>query len=123
MKILIVDDSRVSRMFVRKALPERIKNTAEFREAENGEQAIATYKEWHPGLVLLDLTMPGMTGYEVLETLKAFDPGARVVIVSADIQQSAVQRVMQLGALTHINKPIDAQKIEALFQRLEASTS
>ncbi|OIP51535.1 MAG: response regulator [Deltaproteobacteria bacterium CG23_combo_of_CG06-09_8_20_14_all_60_8] len=123
MKILIVDDSRVSRMFVRKALPERIKNTAEFREAENGEQAIATYKEWHPGLVLLDLTMPGMTGYEVLEALKAFDPGARVVIVSADIQQSAVQRVMQLGALTHINKPIDAQKIEALFQRLEASTS
>lgn len=123
MKILIVDDSRVSRMFVRKALPERIRETADFREAENGEQAIATYKEWHPSLVLLDLTMPGMTGFEVLEALKAFDPGAQVVIVSADIQQSAVEKVMQLGALTHINKPIDTQKLETLFQRLEATTS
>lgn len=123
MKILIVDDSRVSRMLVRKALPDRIKETADFREADNGEQAIATYKEWRPDLVLLDLTMPGMTGYEVLAALKAFDPTARVVVVSADIQQSAVERVKQLGAFTHVNKPPDAQKMETLFQYLEAATS
>jgi two-component system chemotaxis response regulator CheY len=120
MKILIVDDSRVSRMFVRKSLPERIKETAEFREGDDGEQAVAIYKEWRPDLVLLDLTMPGMTGYEALEAIIEFDADARVVIVSADIQQSAVERVMRLGALTHINKPPEPDKMDSLFVMLES---
>ena len=119
MKILIVDDSKMSRLLVRKALPDHIKTTAEFKEADNGETGIEIYKQWLPDLVLLDLTMPGLTGYEVLEHLKNYDENACVVIVSADIQQTAVQKVMELGALAHVSKPPEAGKIEALFNQLE----
>lgn len=114
MKVLVVDDSLLARRSVinvfKKAEP-----TAEFIEAENGSVCLERYKEHAPDLVFLDLTMPVMDGYEALEKLVGFDPKARVVIISADIQTKAKERVLASGAKAMIAKPISPDKMQELL--------
>jgi chemotaxis protein CheY-P-specific phosphatase CheC len=57
--------------------------------------------------MLLDLTMPDMDGYQVLAALRDEHLDCRVVVVSADVQEEAVRRVLELGALAFIRKPAD----------------
>ena len=61
-------------------------------------------------MVFLDLTMPNLDGYGVLETIRQRDLPAMVIVVSGDIQPDAQERVRKLGAMAFIKKPIDADK-------------
>ncbi|MEY8263179.1 MAG: response regulator, partial [Bermanella sp.] len=62
-------------------------------------------------VVFLDLTMPVLDGYGVLEAIKAQDLPAMVIVVSGDIQPEAQERVKKLGAMDFIKKPTDHEKI------------
>jgi two-component system chemotaxis response regulator CheY len=101
-KILIVDDSALSRRTLR-----RILETADYEvaEADDGMTALEIYFLEKPRLVLLDLVMKGMYGLDVLVKLREMDPDARVVVASADIQSSTRKLVAEAGALGFINKP------------------
>lgn len=107
-KILIVDDSSFSRMLIRKALGEE----HTFLEADRGEQALELYAREQPDLVILDLTMPGMHGAEVLRRLKAMDAEARVIVGTADIQEQSMQEVLALGALCVVPKPFTRERLQ-----------
>lgn len=75
-------------------------------ESFDGDAALAMYKEFHPDLVICDLMMPHVTGFEVIEQLRA-DPdaaGLRIVVMSALGQEENIQRAMQLGADDYIVK-------------------
>ena len=109
-KILIVDDSGFSRNTVKRALGDGYV----FCEAENGALGLQRYDEEKPDLVILDLTMPGMTGLEVLEKLKEMDASARVIVNSADIQDFNRSRAMELGALHFVNKPVQPDILRGL---------
>ena len=85
LSVLIVDDSRVSRQIVRRALPPW---DLEVREASGGAECLASYHEKKADIVLLDLTMPGMDGFQALQRL----PG--VVQVA---ERLAHRRVTLLG--------------------------
>jgi CheY-like chemotaxis protein len=56
--------------------------------------------------MFLDLTMPEMDGYEVLETLRREDMNCLVIVVSADVQERAQERIRELGAIAFIRKPV-----------------
>src|SRR5215211_4279794 len=109
-KILIVDDSALSRRTLR-----RILETAgyEVTEAVDGMTALEMYFLERPALVLLDLVMKGMYGLDVLVKLREMDPGALVVVASADIQSSTRQMVDEAGALAFINKPFVSEQVIA----------
>ncbi len=66
-------------------------------EAHDGDQALAVYRQERPDLVLLDMRMPGKDGLETLRDLRAFDPEARVIVVSAaqeeELDRQAVAEV------------------------------
>jgi len=66
--------------------------------------------------VFLDLTMPEMDGYEVLEHIKAEDLKSVVIVISADIQPDARERALKLGALDLIQKPIDSTKLQGTLR-------
>ena len=70
MKILVVDDSKLSRRMLISRFPLRIKETAQIFEGANGEEAVTLCKEHSPDLVFLDLTMPVMDGFAALNTIK-----------------------------------------------------
>jgi len=108
MKILIVDDSSMSRRMLR-----RIVESAGYEVIEAGEGAagIEQYFLEKPDLVFLDLTMKDMYGLDVLGKLRELDPLARVIIASADIQDSTREMVTAAGANAFINKPLSPEKV------------
>ena len=87
-------------------------------EAEDGMTALERYYLEKPDVVILDLVMKGMYGLDVLTKLRELDPDARVVIVSADVQQSSRQLVEAAGAAGFINKPVDAPGVLNLLRGL-----
>ena len=101
-KILIVDDSGLSRRTLRKILEPA---GHEVIEATEGIAAIERYFLDQPDLVLLDLNMTGMYGIDVLNKLRELDPLARVIIASADIQDSTREMAQSGGACAFITKP------------------
>lgn len=107
--LLVVDDSSFARKQVIRALPDDW--DIEVFQASNGEEAIAEIEAGHGDIVLLDLTMPIMDGFAVLEAIKQKDLNAIVIVVSGDIQPESRARVMELGALAFIKKPVQANAL------------
>ena len=107
-KVLIVDDSAMSRRMVRRILEDGGYNVI---EADEGVAALETYFLEKPDLVLLDLVMKGMYGLDVLTKLRELDPGAKVVVASADIQSSTRTMVKDAGARSFINKPFVPEQV------------
>ncbi len=107
--ILIVDDAAFMRMMIKDILSKNGYNVA--GEAENGQVAIAKYKELKPDLVLMDITMPQVDGIQALKGIKAEDPGATVIMCSAMGQQAMVIESIQAGAKDFIVKPFQAERV------------
>jgi two-component system, chemotaxis family, chemotaxis protein CheY len=112
-KVLVVDDSGLARRRARGIL-----ESAGFEviEAEDGIAAIESYFVAKPDIVLLDLVMKGMYGLEVLAKLREMDPGARVIVVSADVQTSSHELVAQGGAAGFLVKPVDPNEVLTLVR-------
>ena len=102
-KILIVDDSSLARRSSRKILESA---GYEVVEAEDGLRALEQYYLEKPRAVLLDVTMKGMGGIEVLSRLRELDPKANVVIVTADVQSSTRELAKLGGACGFVVKPV-----------------
>lgn len=107
--VLVVDDSTLARRLLINALPEDW--DVEVAQAANGPDALAAYREGRASVMFLDLTMPGMTGFEVLESVRDQGLDCIVIVVSADIQPEAKARVKALGAAAFIDKPISSAKL------------
>ncbi|WP_442600936.1 response regulator [Paenibacillus sp. KN14-4R] len=116
-RILIVDDAAFMRMMIRDILT---KNGYEVcGEANDGAQAIEKYKELHPDLITMDITMPEMDGIQALKEIKNIDANAKVIMCSAMGQQAMVIDAIQAGAKDFIVKPFQADRvIEAIKKTL-----
>jgi two-component system chemotaxis response regulator CheY len=118
-KLLLVDDSGLARRSMRAMLEA---DGFEVVEAGDGLAAIEQYFVEKPGVVILDLVMKGMYGLEVLSKLRELDPAARVVVVTADVQDSSHRLVNEAGASAFINKPVDRNRLlSAIRSVLEGS--
>jgi CheY-like chemotaxis protein len=115
MRVLIVDDSRLARLMLRKALPPSL--PSEVVEATNGNEAIACVESSKVDLMLLDLTMPGRDGYQVLKALQDAGRMPPTIVVSADVQTMAAERALQLGALAFLKKSLKPAELTEVLQR------
>ncbi|MDT8427858.1 MAG: response regulator [Pseudomonadales bacterium] len=107
--VLICDDSRLARRQMAKSLPENW--DIELCFAENGAEALDLIRQGKADILFLDLNMPVMNGYEVLDAIRAEDLPTLVLVVSGDIQSEARNRVMAKGALDFIKKPVTREQI------------
>jgi two-component system chemotaxis response regulator CheY len=101
-KVLVIDDSLLARMAVKKCIPD---DRYDIFEANDGASGLNKYKEVRPDITLLDLTMPLMDGFKVLEEIKKINDKAVVIVLTADIQTKTREKVMALGAFTVLKKP------------------
>lgn len=107
--VLIVDDAAFMRITIKSMLE---KNGFQVvGEAETGEEAIKKYKEYHPDLVTMDITMPEMGGIEALKEIRQYDPKAKVVMVSAMGQESMVKEAIINGARSFVVKPFKEEHV------------
>lgn len=111
--ILICDDSTVAQKQLALSLPTNW--DVEICYAGNGVEAIPLIKQGKADILFLDLNMPVMDGYQLLAEIRAQDLPTLVIVVSGDVQAEARIRVMDLGALDFICKPIDR---DTLFEVL-----
>ena len=108
-KILIVDDAAFMRMMIKKLLE---KNGFEVvGEAIDGLEAIEKYRSLQPDLVMMDITMPNVTGLEALKAIKQEFPKAKIVMCSAMGQESYVIESIKSGALDFLVKPFQDDKV------------
>ncbi len=113
--ILIVDDAVFMRMTVKNILEKGGYEVV--GEAGDGAQAVKQYAALKPELVLMDITMPVMDGIEALKKIRALDPSAKVLMVSAMGQQSMVIAAIQAGAKDFIVKPFMAERVLQAVKR------
>ena len=119
-KILVVDDSGLSRRTLRKILEAQ---GHEVQESGDGDSALEQYFLDKPDIVLLDLVMRGMHGFDVLSKLRQMDQEARIIVASADIQSSTHAMVKAAGAVAFVTKPFSAEQvIEAVNAAIEGES-
>ncbi|ARD21003.1 MULTISPECIES: response regulator [Shewanella] len=112
--ILICDDSGLARKQMARTLPKEW--DVEISYATNGAEGLEVIRAGKGEIVFLDLNMPVMDGYEVLEAIQREDLPALVIVVSGDIQIKAHERVKALGALDFIQKPVSADAISNILE-------
>ncbi len=113
--ILICDDSSFAAKQLARALPSDWDVEVSF--ASGGEEALAAIKAGRGDILFLDLNMPGMDGYDVLAAIRAQDLPSMVIVVSGDIQPEARERVLKLGALEFVKKPVSGEVITEVLKR------
>jgi DNA-binding NarL/FixJ family response regulator len=102
-RILVVDDHPVVREGL-VAIIEAQDDMTVVGEAGDGAQAIAIYKAAKPDVVLMDLAMPGTDGVQAIEGMRAFDPEARVVVLTAYDTAERILRAVEAGARGYLLK-------------------
>jgi CheY-like chemotaxis protein len=85
--------------------------------ASNGLEGLAAIRAGKGEMTLLDLTMPELDGFGVMEAIRKEDLSAMVIVISGDIQPQARERVLALGALDFIQKPISPDKLRSTLQK------
>jgi CheY-like chemotaxis protein len=111
--VLICDDSSFARKQMARSLPEHWDVTLSY--AANGKEAMDVLHQGKAEIMFLDLNMPEMDGYEVLEAVRQEDLNILVIVVSGDVQPEARKRVKSLGAMDFIKKPVDKQEIHRIL--------
>lgn len=111
--LLICDDSMMARKQVARSLPDEWDVAVSY--ATGGEEGLAAIRKGLGEVVLLDLTMPGVDGYQVLDTVQREGLKSMIIVISGDIQPHAKSRVVQLGAIDFIQKPINPYKLREVL--------
>ena len=116
-KILIADDAEFSRTRISRTL-----NDAGYYviEAQNGSEALDAYQSEKPDLVIMDIGMPVMDGLTALRQILAFDPNAKIVVLSRIGQEKSVVEALEAGAETFFLKPFDSNFVLAAVDRVMA---
>ncbi len=116
MRILLVEDNALTRYTI-KSLLDKLGHEV-VAEAEDGPSAVKYFSELKPDLVFLDLILPGKSGVDILEDLRAVDPKARVVIVTAVEQDEIDRRLSKTGVSAILRKPFSYEDFKTLMKEL-----
>ncbi len=115
-RLLVVDDALFMRKLICGVAAEA--GWEVVGEAGNGLEAVTLYEQLRPDLVTMDLVMPEMGGLEALRRIRAQDPDARVVVVTALDQKQALMDSIREGAIDFIVKPFERQRVLNLLGKL-----
>ena len=115
-KILIVDDSKTELMFMTDLLT---KNGFAVKTAENAEDAFRRLAEEKPDLILMDVVMPGMNGFQATRAISRDDEVKHIPVILCTTKNQETDKIwgMRQGAIEYMTKPIDGA---ALLQKIRS---
>ncbi|NLE39955.1 MAG: response regulator [Pirellulaceae bacterium] len=117
--VLIVDDSLMMRQLIGQTLAED--GWSVVGEACDGDEGVELHDRLRPDVVTMDLVMPGTNGLEALIRIKARDPAAKVVVVSAVNQTRLISEAIRQGACDFIAKPFRAEDLRETMRIVAAA--
>ncbi|MGR3294514.1 MAG: response regulator [Candidatus Scalindua sp.] len=112
-KILVIDDAKFTRTMLKKMIAEFGYETI---EAENGREGLEKITSEAPDLVLTDILMPEMDGTELLKLLRETNMDVKVIVISANIQDTVRDQCMNLGVTEFFGKPPDKEKLKMAIE-------
>jgi cyclic di-GMP phosphodiesterase len=112
-RILIVDDEPE----ITEILCDLLSEKYDCRTANSGEDALKTLAQIDVQLVISDITMPGMTGLQMIPQVKRFSPNTVVVMISGMQTVESAIEALRLGAFDYLMKPFDLRQVEAVVKR------
>jgi len=119
--VLIVDDSAMVRAALRRALPRDIVGAVQ--EAEDGRAALDVCGRGLPDVIFLDLDMPVLDGYGVLNALRPLPHRPRVIVVSADVSPQTRQMLRSMGADEVLAKPWQPEEVRCALRTISIRSS
>lgn len=111
-KILIIDDEQANVRLLERIL--ELIGATRVRSTFDAREAMAVYWDFKPDLVLLDLHMPHVSGFEIMEQIKALSPSENpvpVLVLTADITTKTKHRALAAGAKDFLTKPMDQSEV------------
>jgi signal transduction histidine kinase len=113
-RILIIDDEEIVRDTCTQILA---KSNYEIATASNGRDGLALLEEFHPDLALVDLKMPGISGFEVLDQIHAYDPTIVAIVITGFATVSSAVEAMKKGTYDFLPKPFTPDELRMLIRR------
>ena len=107
--VLIADDSDAIRLVLKDILSIGDHNV--IAEAVDGAEAVSLYEKHNPEILLLDLAMPKKDGFTVVKEIIAYDPKAKIILITASDDQKVINQCLEHGAITYISKPFDFNSV------------
>ena len=117
MKLLLVDDHPIVRSGLRSLLL-AAEPQLEITEADNAQEAVSAFRDLRPGLVILDLHLPGISGLEVLSRFRIENAKARILVFSMYDNPIYVARILQAGAHGYVSKSAPPDQILEAVRRV-----
>jgi len=114
-RVLIVDDDPQ----ITEGLQALLSEEWDVRTASTAKEAIVTFGDFSPDVVLLDVNLPGMSGIDVLRQFKMYSETTAVIMMSGAGDHAAVIESMKLGAETFLQKPFDYDTLSATLEQVE----
>ena len=115
-RVMIVDDSVIIRQMIKKYLSEL--NIEIVGTAGDGQSAIELFKETQPDVVTLDITMPKVDGFTVLEEMVKENSNSKIMVITALTDKATGMRAIKTGAKGYLSKPFTPEKLRSSFDRL-----
>ncbi|MCD4718960.1 MAG: response regulator [Desulfobacula sp.] len=113
-RVLIVDDEKILCRSLKMDFEE---DGYMVKISNSGEHALEVISDFDPGVVLLDLRLPGINGIEVLKKIKAYDPDIAVIIMTAFGDTTITVEAVKCGAFHFINKPFELEELKKLISQ------
>lgn len=107
-EILVVEDAPTNRLLLKHILG---RAGFEVREAENGQQAIEQWQSSRPALILMDIQMPVMNGYDATAYIKQHDPELPIIALTASTFDAQLEEIFSVGCSACIHKPFDRKHL------------
>jgi two-component system, chemotaxis family, chemotaxis protein CheY len=121
LRVLVVDDDNLMRELLKAILREEGYRVV--GDAKDGQAALAACDKLTPDLVCLDVNMPGMSGIDILKTLRRQHTNTRVVMITGDSSLTTVREAVSHGAAGYIIKPFSSARVaDALREALKPAS-
>jgi DNA-binding NtrC family response regulator len=115
-RLLVIDNEPVLLELIKNAL---LDSGLDILTASNADEGLEKLKQARPRIILLDLTMPGVRGLGMLDSILSIDPGAEVILMTSHYSTESAVEAIQKGACDYFNKPLNVEKLRRrIFQLL-----
>ncbi|HHO75671.1 MAG TPA: sigma-54-dependent Fis family transcriptional regulator [Deltaproteobacteria bacterium] len=113
-KILVIDDDKSIRETLELYLTEE---GYAVRTAPTGTDGLNEFTSWSPDVVILDIRLPDVDGFRILEELREEDENAKVIMITAHHDMESTIRAMKEGAFDYIHKPVDVNELDIAIEK------